>query len=361
MIDFENINHFYWIFPWIFFLLYLYRKQSKAFLWVEQNISKRFTNSITKYNSLTKIKLHLGFLFFLGLLAITAATGPRMEGMVEDVSGKGKIILVLDGSFSMLAGDTSPHPITKKYPEDRFAEAQIFAEELIDANPDFAYGLITFSGKPAIHSMPTNDIISIKTFIHTLLAHSFESTGSSFKLALQEILREVYETEGNIQVILLSDGEVPEGKEENLEEEIEFLKQNKVTIHTVGIGTTKGGAVNFYVSYTEEEKKEFIENNLADICASIQYRIVTILLNKLKKIDTYRQDDLLSKLAKETGGHYIVVEKNQWINDLSPFIKETGAIAKSKIKTSGKIDLSVYFLIAFLIGFLLDSFLLFRK
>ncbi len=34
---------------------------------------------------------------------------------------------------------------------------------------------------------------------------------------------------------------------------------------------------------TEEEKKIFIENNLADICASIQHRIVTILLNKLKK------------------------------------------------------------------------------
>lgn len=34
---------------------------------------------------------------------------------------------------------------------------------------------------------------------------------------------------------------------------------------------------------TEEEKKEFIEKNLPDICASIQYRIVTILLNKLKK------------------------------------------------------------------------------
>jgi N6-L-threonylcarbamoyladenine synthase len=34
---------------------------------------------------------------------------------------------------------------------------------------------------------------------------------------------------------------------------------------------------------TEEEKKEFIKNNLADICASIQHRIITILLNKLKK------------------------------------------------------------------------------
>lgn len=34
---------------------------------------------------------------------------------------------------------------------------------------------------------------------------------------------------------------------------------------------------------TEEERKKFIEENLNDICASIQLRIVTILLNKLKK------------------------------------------------------------------------------
>ena len=34
---------------------------------------------------------------------------------------------------------------------------------------------------------------------------------------------------------------------------------------------------------TEDEKKKFIEENLTDICASIQHRIVTILLNKLKK------------------------------------------------------------------------------
>ncbi len=358
MIDFENINQFYWIFPWIFFLLYLYRKQSQSFLWTMDNVSKRFVNSITKYNSLTKIKLHLLYLFFLGLCVIIATTGPRMEGMVEDVSGKGKIILVLDGSFSMLAGDTSPHPITKKYPEDRFAEGQAFAEELVDANPDFAYGLITFSGKPAIHSMPTNDIISIKTFIHTLLAHSFESTGSSFKLALKEILRQVYETEGNIQVILLSDGEVPEGKEEDLEEEIQLLKRNNVTVHTVGVGTSKGGAVNFFVSYTEEEKKE-LENNSTDDSTGTKKKETS--QKQIKKIETYRQDDLLSRLAKQTGGHYVVVEKGQWVNDLIPYIKETGAIAKSKIKTSGKIDLSVYFLIAFLVGFLLDSFMLFRK
>lgn len=34
---------------------------------------------------------------------------------------------------------------------------------------------------------------------------------------------------------------------------------------------------------TEEERKKFIDNNLPDICASIQHRIISILLNKLKK------------------------------------------------------------------------------
>ena len=34
---------------------------------------------------------------------------------------------------------------------------------------------------------------------------------------------------------------------------------------------------------TESERKQFIDNNLPDICASIQDRIISILLNKLKK------------------------------------------------------------------------------
>lgn len=34
---------------------------------------------------------------------------------------------------------------------------------------------------------------------------------------------------------------------------------------------------------TEEEQKIFVQDNLADICASIQNRIITILLNKIKK------------------------------------------------------------------------------
>lgn len=46
------------------------------------------------------------------------------------------------------------------------------------------------------------------------------------------------------------------------------------------------GAANIYketFTATEEERKLFIENNLANICASVQERIISILLNKLTK------------------------------------------------------------------------------
>lgn len=68
----------------------------------------------------------------------------------------------------------------------------------------------------------------------------------------------------------------------------------------------------------EEERKSFIENNLADICASIQGRIISILLNKLKKAaeETGIKDICLAggvsansglrKAFKETG------EKHGW-------------------------------------------------
>jgi N6-L-threonylcarbamoyladenine synthase len=46
------------------------------------------------------------------------------------------------------------------------------------------------------------------------------------------------------------------------------------------------GSANVYkeeFTATEEDKKLFIENNLANICASVQERIISILLNKVKK------------------------------------------------------------------------------
>lgn len=52
------------------------------------------------------------------------------------------------------------------------------------------------------------------------------------------------------------------------------------------------GASNVYkeeFKVSEEERSRFIEDNLHDICASVQHRIITILLNKLKKAAAQHQ------------------------------------------------------------------------
>ena len=69
---------------------------------------------------------------------------------------------------------------------------------------------------------------------------------------------------------------------------------------------------------TEENRKQFIEENLNDICASIQHRIVTILLNKLKKaaIQTGIKDVCLAGGVSANSGlrksFTELCEKNNW-------------------------------------------------
>lgn len=76
---------------------------------------------------------------------------------------------------------------------------------------------------------------------------------------------------------------------------------------------------------TEEEKKKFIENNLADICASIQHRIVTILLNKLKKaaVATGIKDICIAGGVSANSGLRKALEetgiKNGWRTFIPPF------------------------------------------
>ena len=62
-----------------------------------------------------------------------------------------------------------------------------------------------------------------------------------------------------------------------------------------------------------EERQQFIDGNLADICASVQYRIVSILMNKLKKA------------AQQTGINNICIAGGVSANSgLRKAFKETG-------------------------------------
>lgn len=90
---------------------------------------------------------------------------------------------------------------------------------------------------------------------------------------------------------------------------------------------------------TETEQKKFIEENLADLCASIQNRIVTILLNKLKRaiIETGVRDVCIAggvsansglrKAVQEAGKKYhwnVFIPKFEYCTDNAAMIAITG-------------------------------------
>ena len=90
---------------------------------------------------------------------------------------------------------------------------------------------------------------------------------------------------------------------------------------------------------TEDERKKFISENLADICASIQDRIISILINKLKKASVQTgikeiciaggvsANSGLRNAIKETGGKYgwkTYIPAFQYCTDNAGMIAITG-------------------------------------
>jgi N6-L-threonylcarbamoyladenine synthase len=72
-------------------------------------------------------------------------------------------------------------------------------------------------------------------------------------------------------------------------------------------------SILYFLQENTREDPRFVEDNLADICASIQHRIISILMNKLKKA------------AKETGIRDICIAGGVSANSgLRNALKETG-------------------------------------
>jgi N6-L-threonylcarbamoyladenine synthase len=75
---------------------------------------------------------------------------------------------------------------------------------------------------------------------------------------------------------------------------------------------------------TDSEKQQFIKDNLEDICASIQHRIITILLNKLKKAarETGIKDICLAGGVSANSGLRAAFKEAGTLNGWSTFIPD---------------------------------------
>lgn len=157
-------------------------------------------------------------------------------------------------------------------------QAHVLANLIADPKPDFPFLCLTVSGghtQIVLCESPTEMKVIGET-IDDAAGEAFDKTAKILGLPYPGgPLIDKYAKEGDPKRFAF-----PEPKIQGLDFSFSGLKTS-ILYFLQNAGKSNQYKEEF--SATEQERREFIDNNIADICASVQYRIISILLNKLKK------------------------------------------------------------------------------
>ncbi len=310
--------------------------QRPALLWIETHVAERFRRRLTRYTR-RNVRWHFLFLFVAGALLAVAAAGPFTSGAARRTLETRTVLLAIDASLSMGAGDAVPDPEGDQ--ASRFDHAKTLAAALMAAMPHDAFGLVTFSGVTVVHSPPTRDHRALGTLLETLTYHvDLTRSGTRFSSAFDAAIGMAQRHEGATQVVLMSDGELPDA--DDYAEELEVLAELGVPVHAVGLGTTDG--------------EERVIYHPDDVMRGLEEKRVA------REYHTRRHDATLEAIARATGGAMVVPEAGGTLDDLLAAIRR---VEPTVVEVEGKDreDLSAYPLAGFLVFFLIETLVISRR
>jgi N6-L-threonylcarbamoyladenine synthase len=187
-------------------------------------------------------------------------------------------------------------------------QAHVLANLIADDKPAFPFLCLTVSGghTQIVLCKSATQMKVIGETIDDAAGEAFDKTAKLLGLPYPGgPLVDKYAREGNPNRFQFPEPKIPE-----LNFSFSGLKTS-ILYFLKNAGTSNVFKEEFTAS--EENRKQFIEENLADICASVQHRIVSILINKLKKA------------AKEYNIHQICIAGGVSANSgLRKALKETG-------------------------------------
>ncbi|MBE7440731.1 MAG: VWA domain-containing protein [Spirochaetales bacterium] len=263
-------------------LFWIYRQQWLALTFIRQNVAPARQHRITAYSPLL-LALHATLITTICAALLFALAGPYSRGEVEVQDRSTSILICLDASLSMLASDVEA-PTGKQL---RFESAKLLAQSLIQSRPEDRFGLYTFSGAVAYHAPATKDHAALQEMLGNLTEHAWGESGTSFSRLLTALLR--LPADRITQILILSDGEIPEDFADPYEQPLQLFAEKNVRIHTVAIGSEDG--VNLNLFHPE------------DVLAGLKEKRVH------SEIHTARMDSHLQAIARATDGTFSVFHK----------------------------------------------------
>jgi len=232
-------------------------------------------------------------LIFAGMgFLILALTRPQMGGHSTLVKREGiDLLFALDVSKSMEVKDIRP---------SRLKRAKLELQSLMEQLAGDRVGIISFAGAAFVQSPFTSDYSAAKMFLKALSPKDMPVKGTSIGEALKlshKLFTETTETPGSRLVVLLTDGE---DHGEDLAEAITLLKDDKIPVFAVGIGSASGEPIPQFD----------VQGNMAGYMKDRSGKTVMSRLN----------EKALREIALKTGGKYVNLQAGGSLDDLKDYV-----------------------------------------
>lgn len=215
-----------------------------------------------------------------------ALAQPRWGEAQELVERKGvDIVFVVDSSLSMSAEDVKP---------SRLFVAKALVRSLVQSLPGHRVAMVQAEGEGVVMAPLTVDSAVIDLLLDATIPGSLPTPGTGLAHGL-DLALELFpeESEKHRVLILLSDGEDHEG---GIEERMHRLSEAAVVVHSLGVGTHRGGPMRLQGGGNELKRDQ--EGH--------------VVVTKL-------EEEALRRLADTTGGLYLQVTSAG--SDLSPLLR----------------------------------------
>ncbi len=265
-------------------LIFSFYRSTKYKIFDNRNFSKKLYQNLYIGNSETiAIKTLIRYLGILSL--VIAISGIKTGVTVKPVERKGvDIVFCVDVSLSMDSEDIKPSRIDK---------VKFELSKIIDNLEGDRIGVVVFSGSNFLYLPLTMDYDASKLFIKSIDTSMISSRGTDIPNAIKTSV-EAFDDEDDQQkmIFLFTDGE---DHSNMLIDDISYLINEKIDLHVIGVGSSKGSLIPI-----KDKQNSFLKNELGELVLS------KLNLNFLREISTLSNGKLLRISKSEPISNNIV-------------------------------------------------------
>jgi Ca-activated chloride channel family protein len=165
--------------------------------------------------------------FILLALAQPSIGKEKVEGTIKSL----ELVVCLDVSNSMNVRDMDGN-------ESRLTASKRSMNDLINRLSGEKIGVCVFAGASLVQLPLTNDYEAAKLFIEEVSTDLISRQGTNITSALETAKKMFSPVKGGKAILLITDGEDHDGK---AVESVISLAKNTIELHTLGVGSRKGG------------------------------------------------------------------------------------------------------------------------